>query len=97
MYVISINESVECEIVASIKQLIWRLYFILMIRFFLCDRSVLSVSWGFTRQKVQLFLQRFKPGTQFFFFFFFASFSLLWFHGYRSRLLRIPLLIILSL
>ena len=66
VYVILINKSVECEIVASIKQLIWRLYFILMIRFFLCDRSVLSVSWGFTRQKVQLFLQRFKPGTKFF-------------------------------
>ena len=36
----------------SIKQLIWRLYFILVIRFFLCDRLVVSVSWGFIRQKV---------------------------------------------
>lgn len=52
------DQRLECEIVASIKQLIWSLYFILVIRFFLCDQSVLSVSWCFIRQKVQ-FLQCF--------------------------------------
>ena len=41
------------------------LLFILVIRFFLCDRSALSVSWGFIRQKVQ-FLQCFKPVTRLF-------------------------------